>query len=156
MEDPPLLPTINLARGGLSLLPFLNPSSVMVSSGSGSRVPSPAGSAADGCSAAAGRGFLPPFPLLGRVSSRSRPCTSGAILRAGRVGAQPRDCFNGLVWRLGSPAARCWSGRALQPFLPPDQSLFRKTTAPCRFCATPGPPRKGPSPALASPCCPQG
>lgn len=37
-----MLPTINLARGGLSLLPFLNPSGVMVSSGSGSRVPSPA------------------------------------------------------------------------------------------------------------------
>lgn len=151
-----MLPTINLARGGLSLLPFLNPSGVMVSSGSGSRVPSPARLSCRWVFRC-GRAWFPPAVSPSRPRFLpERPCTSGAILRAGRVGAQPRDCFNGLVWRLGSPAARCWSGRALQPFLPPDRPLFRKTTAPCRFCATPGPPRKGPSPALASQCCPQG
>lgn len=48
------------------------------------------------------------FLLLRLVSSRSQPCTSGAILPAGRVGLQPHDCF----CCSGSQVLE-WAGRLL-------------------------------------------
>lgn len=143
----------------------------MVSSRSWSRVPVPRpaargrGSAADGCSSAArpgafcrrrvtgpgGRAGFPPAVSPSQPRFLSEP----ALHVRGRSPRRKGRCAAPRLFQSARVAPRVTGGQALEgtgarALRTPDRTLFRKTTAPCRSCPTPGPSQKGPSPAVAS------